>query len=275
MINKKFTDNRSGQTLSVSDLQDGIAVMNDGTKILASRLLNVDAYTEYIDPNSFFNSSPMGNIMSDIQKIDENRIPENANTSVVTKSESVYDRGLDDVYTTEVDEESLKRKAIEDQKKLSDKMRKQQEAFSKYNDDEPNETGDHREPVRRERPPFESDQNQYITQENTTTQLEHFDPMVKMFRGIKRNNEIKISFTVDEMVPRKDFIEMWEESYEKSIIDFLADEFTQKILSNPDVIKESIAQVIKNYTYGDIPVKTIEEQPKQPRKPRVKKTETK
>jgi predicted DNA-binding transcriptional regulator YafY len=77
------------------------------------------------------------------------------------------------------------------------------------------------------------------------------DPVVKMFRGIKRV-DFNITIDLENKIPRIDFIEMMEDSYETSIIDFLADEITDSIISNPDnirnMIKDKIRQTVSDYS---------------------------
>jgi uncharacterized Fe-S center protein len=61
---------------------------------------------------------------------------------------------------------------------------------------------------------------------------------------------------ISDKIPRLDFIEMMEDSYEISMIDFLADEFTNKILQNPSLIRESVKNRIKQLVFGGEVVKT-------------------
>jgi len=81
------------------------------------------------------------------------------------------------------------------------------------------------------------------------------DPIIQMFKNVKRNSNFKLEFTIENKIPRPDFIEMMEDSYNSSIIDFLADEFTQKILSNPDFIKDKIKEEINRIVYKPVPEK--------------------
>lgn len=76
------------------------------------------------------------------------------------------------------------------------------------------------------------------------------DPIIRMFRGVKRSLDFNVSINIDNKIPRVDFIEMMEDSYETSIIDFLADEFTNNIVSNPGMIKEMIKTRINEVVYG-------------------------
>jgi hypothetical protein len=75
------------------------------------------------------------------------------------------------------------------------------------------------------------------------------DPIVSMFQKAKRTTNFKISLDIEKKIPRLDFIEMMEDSYETSIIDYLAQEFTEQILSNPNLIKTKISDEIRNMLY--------------------------
>ena len=76
------------------------------------------------------------------------------------------------------------------------------------------------------------------------------DPITEMFRNVKRNTKFEIQIPIKNMIPRSDFIEMLEDSYNKSIIDFLAQEFTDEIVGNPEKIKEMIVGKIREIVYS-------------------------
>jgi hypothetical protein len=106
------------------------------------------------------------------------------------------------------------------------------------------------------------------------------DPIVQMFQNVKRNTKFSIQLTIEEKIPRVDFIEMMEDSYNQSIIDYLAKEFTDNLLKNPDVIRNMIKDKINSMVYPD--GKAVDEniyvepsKVKPIKKTRVKKTETK
>ena len=82
------------------------------------------------------------------------------------------------------------------------------------------------------------------------------DPIITMFKRTKKSVEFKVSVDISDKIPRLDFIEMMEDSYDISIIDFLADEFTNKILQNPSLIRESVKSKIKQLVYG-APIKEV------------------
>ena len=77
------------------------------------------------------------------------------------------------------------------------------------------------------------------------------DPIVQMFQNVKRNTKFSIQLTIEEKIPRVDFIEMMEDSYNQSIIDYLAQEFTDNLLKNPNIIKDMIKDKINSMVYSD------------------------
>jgi hypothetical protein len=84
-----------------------------------------------------------------------------------------------------------------------------------------------------------------------------------MFKGVKRSVEFNLDLKLENKIPRLDFIEMMEDSYEKSIIEYLAQEFTDELLKNPASLRESIANKIREMVY---------EKPKAASKPAAKRT---
>jgi hypothetical protein len=76
-----------------------------------------------------------------------------------------------------------------------------------------------------------------------------------MFRGVKRSVEFSLDLKLENKIPRLDFIEMMEDSYEKSIIDFLAEEFTNELLKDPKSLKERIKSKITEMVYSKNMVK--------------------
>jgi len=76
------------------------------------------------------------------------------------------------------------------------------------------------------------------------------DPIITMFKNVKRSKDFSISLEIKNKIPRLDFIEMMEDSYNTSIIDFLAAEFTDNLLRNPQIIEDMIKQKIKEVVYG-------------------------
>jgi len=70
-----------------------------------------------------------------------------------------------------------------------------------------------------------------------------------MFKNVKRKEDFSIDIKVEDKIPRLDFIEMMEDSYEISIIEFLADELTKKLFEDPNLIRQKIIDEIKERVY--------------------------
>ncbi len=66
-----------------------------------------------------------------------------------------------------------------------------------------------------------------------------------MFKNVKRTIDLKIDLEIENKIPRLDFIEMMEDSYEISIIEYLSNEFTKNLLQNPEEIKKMISDKIR------------------------------
>lgn len=262
LANRSFKDNRTGQVVKVIDSFENIAILENREKIDTRRLLDTNYYTEQVDPSAFFsNRSAYNSILEKIKTIPTENIPDDAGEiQPVIKVDNSYRPASEDtavVYTTVDDEkEELAKKygisAID-----RDSLSRQNEAFSKI--------------LGEEMPVFENLAEQRQTQvyepvqqprQETTT----VDPIVSMFGGIKRPVDFAMQLSVDGKIPRLDFIEMMEESYEKSIIEYLAEEFTNNLLKNPQILRQSIAARIREMVYGK-PKGTKKEQPKRASKP--------
>lgn len=107
------------------------------------------------------------------------------------------------------------------------------------------------------------------------------DPIITIFRNSKKSLDFNMDIDFQDKIPRLDFIEMMEDSYEYSIIDFLAREFTAKIIQNPKLIEDKIRERIRYLVYGDEihnasdsevkPKNTIVEKSDKPKKPNYRK----
>lgn len=162
--------------------------------------------------------------------------------------------------------ERLKRQMIENQKNINSKIQNSNSKLGDWLDAEstydPNVTYDKdrvdRDPVVK----------MYDEQNKQVEEIRE-NPVNQMFKSLKRSVPIDIDVTISEMLPKKEFIQMWEESYDVSIIDFLAQEFVNKYARNPVLLKNIIVERIREYAYGKPEVKDVIE--KKPRKAPVKK----
>lgn len=242
---KKFFDISSGKVVNVIDQFENIAILDDKTRIDVKRLLDKSFYDEYIDPKEFFNQQNYQIFTEKIKSIPD---------EVIQKME-----GNDESLIMEYDPEEEKRALLEKARTMNpiNDIQNQIDKFKDLMDETPpiiiNDVD-----VNPDRPIIQSQPTQTFTQPTqplTVPIMEQpklEDPMIIMFKNAKRNTDIKISLDIEDKIPKPEFIELMEDSYEVSIIDFLSEEFTKKILENPSIIKDKIKKEIENIVYKKV-----------------------
>ena len=306
LANKSFKNNLTGEIVTVIDSFENIAILENKQKLNVNTLMNPALYTEEIDPLSFFNNQGAYNLLAEkIKSIPQDQIgDDNGEISVAGVNRIDVPRGIEQ-------EESLITMSSEEDEKAAlaakygivsppvESLQRQNEAFAKILGEESEselprvpqyqQTIQEEEVVQR----VEVNREEKVEYVQPVQRVEIEDPIIKMFKGVKRIVEFNINLDIKNKIPRLDFIEMMEDSYETSIIDFLADEFTNEILKNPATIKDMIKSKINTLVYGEDKVesfpKPINDQitdavtqvepkvvkPRAPRKPRAKKEEVK
>lgn len=288
LADRKFKNNLTGEVSTVIDSFENIAILNDNSKASVTMLLNENLYTEIgshanitntnkisndeVDVTNFFQNQnaynslanriknipieQMGNnTINDVSVNDEmNIIPQSNIQNFIPYEESIIEE------TTEEDakEELAKKYGI-----IStdiESMNKQKEAFSKFLDEEDLPvipevkdrilTHDFHEKIQRieVKRPQEEETDIHKNEKEFVENI--FDPIIKMFQGVKRNLNLDFNIEISEKIPRLDFIEMMEDSYETSIIDFLSNEFAEKLLKDPEIIKSLIKEKIMKMVYA-------------------------
>lgn len=250
LANKSFRNNRTGETIKVIDSFEDIAILENKQKINVKQLMDPSQYTEQIDPDSFFNSQGAYNNLADkIKNIPTNNIIDDDGGVVVNFGDDSFKPTMNEsaiIMSNEDDERAAlmaKYGAVDGQNEAA----KQAETFNKILNPEetPTETYTPKPEVNVNNMPGHSNPPNPPVQ-----RVEVEDPIITMFKRTKRNVNFNVNFEISDKIPRLDFIEMMEDSYEISMIDFLADEFTNKILQDPSTIRENIKDKIKQLVYG-------------------------
>lgn len=245
LSNKTFKNNATGEVVKVIDSFENIAILENKGKAEVSQLLNTDLYTEQIDVSTFFNTQgAYNNLAEKIKNIPVDKIRDDEGGEVVVSLDgsngfnkpSMNESAI--IMTTEEDERAELARKYGVTSPQND-VEKQNQAFAKLlNPDEPTQTINVDSQVVQ---PVQKPIQQQIIQE---------DPIITMFKNVKRSKDFSISLEIKNKIPRPDFIEMMEDSYNTSIIDFLAAEFTDNLLKNPKIIEDMIRQKIKEVVYG-------------------------
>jgi hypothetical protein len=286
LANKSFRDNRTGEVVKVIDSFENIAVLENRSKVDTRRLLDTNYYTEYIDPNQFLSTtttSAYNSIFETIKSIPPDKIP------MEDGELPVYNSTQNDVYGALEEGPAIVQSSIDDERAelarkysasvdSSTQVNRQSEAFAKILGEESrselpfvqetNEPVQKVEVVRDDRGDFISSEYRPSEQRQQQVVNEEKDPY-EMFRGIKRSVEFKLDLPLTNKIPKLQFIEMMEESYDKSIIEFLAHDITQEILRDPDSLRRSIESKIRDMVYGpeEIEITVKKAAPKRTSKP--------
>lgn len=288
LASKVFKNNMTGDVLKVIDSFENIAILENKQKIDVRTLMDTSQYTEQVDPSAFFNNQSAYNFLADkIKNIPTNMLsddedvvrvnPYNGDDFGPVSNESAI------IMSSEEEEkaELAKKYGVINN---SDVVQRQNEAFAKLLGEDSvtkievdDQTLSHRggELKRKEPPQIE----ERIKTHAAPITLPVEDPIISMFSRTKRNVDFKINIEVVNKIPRLDFIEMMEDSYEISIIDFLTDDLTNKILSDPSMIRETIKSKIKQLVYGSavssIPLSKVDITEVITKKPTIRKQRVK
>ena len=259
LSNKSFKNNQTGEVVRIVDSYQNIAITDKKERIDANRLMDNRYYTEYIDPKSFFQNESTYNLFAEkIKNVDLSKIPEDKNSSLITGD--TFNMPTTDGFNPSSNESAVVMYDPEDEK--AELMRKygatdtsaqikQQQAFSKLlGEDDGGEVVQ----VNADRPVSIAQPIQ--NQQEVVQRVNFEDPIITMFKNAKRNVDFSVTLKIEGKIPRIDFIEMMEDSYETSIIEFLADEFTNDLLQNPTKLKMKVIEEIKKKVYPKTTSKT-------------------
>ncbi len=272
-INKTFTSNSDGSIIRiVEQISPDIVAMDNGQRMSISRLIDPTFFTENIDASTFFNrdSNVYQSFINTIKSIPDSHISDTGEAGTKVIETGVYTENTPknahaDKFYNNTEEVPVYHEDPEEEKRLLlakyssnntnlDAIKRQAEKLKDHLDDEavvkvpPTIVNNlEEEPVTKvfvNNEPMEEAEKKIIQPSKPqNTQFE-------MFKGIKRNTDFKVTLDISNKIPRPDFISMWEDSYEASIIDYLADEFTNALLSNPQYIKDQIITQLKESVYG-------------------------
>jgi len=245
--NKTYKNNRTGEMIRVIDAFEDIAILENKGKEKVSNLLNPDLYTEQIDVSNFFNTQGAYNVLAEKIKnipVDQIKDEPGAEIMVNVDGNSQFRPQINESAIIQVSEEDERAELARKYGVVNpqDDIERQNQAFNKLlnpESEEPVQT------IQVNRETTQVQEQRPIVQHQVVE-----DPIITMFKNVKRSKDFSISLEIKNKIPRPDFIEMMEDSYNTSIIDFLAAEFTDNLLRNPQMIEDMIRQKIKEVVYG-------------------------
>ena len=264
LLNKSFKNNQTGEVVRIIDSYQNIAVTEKKERIDANRLLDSKYFTEYIDPKSFFQDTSTYNLFAEkIKNVDLSKIPDDDSSfngnSINMPSINGFNPSTDESAVVMCDPEDEKAELMRKYGATdTSALTKQNQAFSKILGDDGGEVVQ----VNVDRTPPVNQQvqtSQPLPQPEVNQRANFEDPIITMFKNAKKNVDFSIDLKVEGKIPRIDFIEMMEDSYEISIIEFLADEFTNDLLKNPSKLKMKIISELKKTVYPNQKEEIVEE----------------
>lgn len=253
MKNRKFKDLSNNKVVQVTDQFEDIIILDGKTKVKINQLMDKRYFEDYIDPQSFFKNEGFVNVFSEeIKKIPlddlKNRVPaEEMGFDANTGLKPVIEESVVLPYDPEIEKQELLEKAKRMYSQPKKSVIENQSDWIKeilLEDDE----------MSIQQPQIQQSPQQPVQQiiQQQIKEEKKMDPILEMFKNVKRNTGFKIDFTVENKIPRIDFIEMMEDSYNTSIIDFLAQEFTDEILRDPSIITEKIKKKLMDLVYPEV-----------------------
>lgn len=283
----KIFENSSGDIVKVTNVEGKIAHLNSGQRVAVERILDSNYYNEHINPETFSDKetnfySFLGN---QIKSIDTNSIGNvDSGTQInhhgpVVESHEAAQASLRGEYSPSSDNyeeiERRKREVAENAANISKSIKTNKLKELVGEDEEENSFVVNRNlegakfegsnsPIQ-ETEPRETSVTMYDENNQVNAKIDNInndsdlasnrivnkqDPIYDMFSQVKRSTAFSLNVKLNEKIPRKDFLKMWEESYEVSIIDFLVDEFTNKLLNDPTMIRDQLTEALKDHVYG-------------------------
>lgn len=289
MINlsgRYFKNNLTGEVVKVLDSFEDIAILEDKSRVDARHLVNPGLFTEVssqpiqtfnesifnpieveeVKPENFFsNQSAYNSLAEKIKNIPQDLIKDDPNAGqafvrIEDPDGNPTTAAFDNAVRVPTNESAVIQVNPEDERAAlaakygvvnpNESINKQNEAFAKILGEDDTEEVQVIQVNRDEVPGLNNEVGKQNWNNQQVQQPVVEDPIIRMFKGVKRSLDFNVSIDIDNKIPRVDFIEMMEDSYETSIIDFLADEFTNNIVSNPQMIKEMIKSKINEVVYG-------------------------
>lgn len=284
MIGNKYLDKSTNSTITVISSSNGIVLLSNGEKIDEGYLVNNSNYVDVTDgtynynntnnsynntvvnPDTFMKSGGMAGgiasaLSSQISKINTSQISDNVSTStkveIIDSGES-YDKYANESYLAQdLEEEKREMLAkIKNYKEPKFNFKPEEDEDNDGIDNQPqqirrdifDEIKDNKVGGVKDAMPSLSRKERKVGVNNTEYIPEN--PLLALVKQAKKVNKFKANIAIDTMLPKYDLIKMFEESYDLSIIDILADEIIDSILDDRDAIREKIKSEIKAKVYN-------------------------
>ena len=265
-LNKTYKNRITGDTFTIIDVYQNVAITSNKEKINTVLLNNDKLFIpvngfmnesisrnplkeDVIEPSKFFDNQGTYNVFAEkIKSLPLDNIPydqsmsskiENNNNNFPNNNESA-------IIMSDPEDEIAELKRKYGASSVGDSVRRQNDAFDRILNPEKENTEEVNVVQNIEVSREMSSEVKREDVEPMVQRIEVQDPIISMFKNVKRNLDFKINLNIDGKIPRLDFIEMMEDSYDVSMIEYLAEEFTNNLLIDPSFIRNKIIDEIKS-----------------------------
>ena len=270
-LNKTYKNRITGDTFTIIDVYQNVAITSNKEKINTVLLNNDKLFIpvgfsgassngfmnesvsrnplkeDVIEPSKFFDNQGTYNVFAEkIKSLPLDNIP--YDNSMSSKIENNFPNNNESaIIMSDPEDEIAELKRKYGASSVDSSIKRQIDTFDrilnpeKENTDEENSVVQNREVSREMSTEVKREDVEPMVQ-----RIEIQDPIISMFKNVKRNLDFKINLKIDGKIPRLDFIEMMEDSYDVSMIEYLAEEFTNNLLMDPSFIRNKIIDEIKS-----------------------------
>ena len=264
-LNKTYKNRITGDTFTIIDVYQNVAITSNKEKINTVLLNNDKLFIpvngfmnesisrnplkeDVIEPSKFFDNQGTYNVFAEkIKSLPLDNIPyDQSMTSKIENNNNFPNNNESAIIMSDPEDEIAELKRKYGASSVDSSVRRQIDTFDRIlnpeKEDTENETVVQNIEVSREM----SKEVKREDVEPIVQRIEVQDPIISMFKNVKRNLDFKINLNIDGKIPRLDFIEMMEDSYDVSMIEYLAEEFTNNLLMDPSFIRNKIIDEIKS-----------------------------
>ena len=264
-LNKTYKNRITGDTFTIIDVYQNVAITSNKEKINTVLLNNDKLFIpvngfmnesvsrntlkeDVIEPSKFFDNQGTYNVFAEkIKSLPLDNIPYDNSMSSKIENNNNFPNNESAIIMSDPEDEIAELKRKYGASSVDSSVKRQIDTFDrilnpvKENTEEVNNVVQNIEVSKEMSSEIKREDVEPVVQ-----RIEIQDPIISMFRNVKRNLEFKINLKIDGKIPRLDFIEMMEDSYDVSMIEYLAEEFTNNILMDPSFIRNKIIDEIKS-----------------------------
>lgn len=242
MLNSVFTDKQTGEKVRIVNEDVNFYVLDNNVSIKKDIFSKKYEQLQEIDPNAFFtpkyaSNDPLANLANQLRNLDTNAITDNVKpgtqvkyTPPVVISDTSLPQGA-----------SIKQPQTEDVIKLSPEEKKAM--LEEWRKTQPGA----QIPAVQERN-WDEDDEKFLNGDKPIVQKApepKVDPLQMMFKMFKSNYPVKLNINIDENIPSPQFIGMIQENVEADAIKYYSDQISDKILKDPEKLKNEIYNQLK------------------------------